>query len=206
MEPTQLLTYIKRIQAIAQAGITYAENGYDIERYEELRCISLDMMAGLTNEPIEKLKGLFINETGYQTPKVDVRAVIFKDDKILMVKENLDQCWSLPGGWADVGYSPGEVAVKEVKEEAGLDVKAERILAILDKKNHPHPPCPYHTYKIFIQCSVTGGVLQKGMETNDVGYFAKDNIPVLSEERITSSQIKRLFEMKEQKYHEVIFD
>lgn len=205
MDSVQLLSFIKRIQAIAQAGITYAENGYDIERYEELRNISLEMMKSLTDVSIEKLTALFANETGYQTPKVDIRAVIFNNDKILMVKENHDQCWSLPGGWADVGYSPGEVAIKEVKEEAGLDVVPVKILAILDKKFHPHPPSPYHTYKIFIECSITGGSLQRGMETNDVGYFSFDSIPVLSEERVTSSQIKMLFDLRSNS-KETIFD
>lgn len=206
MESTQLLDYIKRIQAIAQAGITYAENNYDLERYEELRSISLEMMKGLTNEPIEKLTGIFTNENGYQTPKVDVRAVIFQENKILLVKENHDKCWSLPGGWADIGYSPGEVAVKEVKEEAGLDVVPIRILAILDKKFHPHPPSPYHTYKIFILCSVVGGILQNGTETNDVGYFSLNKIPTLSEERITISQIETLFKMYEMNTIETVFD
>lgn len=206
MESAQLLEYIKRIQAIAQAGLTYAENGYDIERYEELRMIALEMLEKLTNEPIEKLTKLFAQEIGYQTPKVDIRAVIFEEDKILMVKENHDQCWSLPGGWADVGYSPGEVAVKEVKEEAGLDVSPLRILAILDKKFHPHPPSPYHTYKVFILCSVIGGKLQKGMETNDVRYFSLNELPVLSEERITHSQLETLFNMYKKNTIETAFD
>ncbi|MDQ3393982.1 MAG: NUDIX hydrolase [Bacteroidota bacterium] len=206
MEPSLLLSYIKRIQAIAQAGIAYAEIDYDLERYEELRSITLEMMHALTDEPIERLTKLFTNETGYQTPKVDIRAVIFKDDKILMVRENHDKCWSLPGGWADVGFSPGEVALKEVKEEAGIDVVPVRVLAIFDKKCHPHPPSPYHTYKMFILCEYTGGSLQKGMETSDVNYFSINEIPVLSEERITYSQIETLFRLHSHKSVETLFD
>ncbi|CAN5219424.1 NUDIX hydrolase [soil metagenome] len=206
MNNLNYLEYIKRIQSIAQAGITYAENGYDLERYEELREISLSMLSELCDEPIAKLKDLFGAEVGYQTPKVDVRAVIIKEDKILMVREKADNMWSLPGGWADVGYSPGEVAVKEVKEEAGLEVVPERILAVLDKKNHPHPPSPFHTYKIFIECSVAGGVIQKGMETTEVNFFPLTDLPGLSEERNTVSQIKKIFELYYDKTRAPIFD
>jgi ADP-ribose pyrophosphatase YjhB (NUDIX family) len=206
MSSHKLLEYIKRVQSIAQAGITYAENEYDLERYEELRKISLNMLREICDEPLEKLIDLFGSETGYQTPKVDIRAVIVNDNKILMVREKVDNFWSLPGGWADVGYSPGEVAVKEVKEEAGLEVVPERILAVLDKKNHPHPPSPFHTYKIFIECSIAGGTIQNGMETNEVAFFSISEIPTLSEERITTSQIKMLFELFHDKNKAPVFD
>jgi ADP-ribose pyrophosphatase YjhB (NUDIX family) len=201
-----ILAYIKRVQAIAQAGLTYTENGYDLERYEELRRISAELMSLITDEPIQKIRGLFTNETGYQTPKVDIRAVVFENNKILLVKEKSDNCWSLPGGWADIGYSPGEVAVKETKEESGLDVMPEKLLAVLDKNKHPHPPSPYYTYKIFIGCAIIGGVLNKGLETSDVGFFSIDEIPPLSEERLTKSQITRLFEQYHNSIPEIIFD
>ena len=206
MTNLKYLEYIKRIQSIAQAGITYAENGYDLERYEELRQISISMLSEICDEPVARLKNLFGSETGYQTPKVDVRAVIIKDEKILMVREKVDNLWSLPGGWADVGYSPGEVAVKEVREEAGLEVVPDRILAVLDKKNHPHPPSPFHTYKIFIECSVSRGALQFGMETSEVAFFPLSDLPGLSEERITESQIKLLFELYYNKNKAPVFD
>lgn len=206
MDSHQVLEYIKRVQAIAQAGITYAENGYDLERYEELRSISAGLMTGLTDEPLEKIRGLFTNEDGYQTPKVDIRAAIFKGESILLVKENADGFWSLPGGWADVGYSPAEVAVKEVEEEAGISVMAKRILAILDKKFHPHPPSPYHTYKIFIECEQIGGVLEKGMETSDVAFYNINAVPQLSEERITQSQIQLLYKLHLDKGRPTVFD
>ncbi len=200
------LEIAKRIQAIAQAGLTYAVNGYDQERYEELQNISLEILQNLTDEPVEKIRALFTNETGYQTPKVDVRSVIFEGEKILMVREKIDGCWSLPGGWADVGYSPKEIAVKEVQEEAGLIVEPVRLLAVFDKKCHPHPPSPWHTYKIFILCRVTGGQLEQGMETSDVGFFEENNLPELSQDRVTESQIRLLFEMKRDPTHEVAFD
>ncbi|SHJ82587.1 ADP-ribose pyrophosphatase YjhB, NUDIX family [Geosporobacter subterraneus DSM 17957] len=196
----------KRIQALAQSGLTYGDNCYDIERYEALRAISIEMMAYFSDTEMEKVRDLFANETGYQTPKVDIRGVIFQGDKILMVREKIDGCWSLPGGWADVGLSPAEVVVKEVWEEAGYEVKPLRLLAVIDKKHHPHPPSPYHIYKIFIQCEITGGGANAGMETSDVGFFGKDELPELSKDRNTLSQIYAMFEFLEDQNKPVLFD
>jgi ADP-ribose pyrophosphatase YjhB (NUDIX family) len=196
----------KKIQAIAQSGLAYSDNKYDIERYEELREISIEIMSQFTDLEMEKVRDLFTNETGYQTPKVDVRGVVFKDGKILMVKEEIDNKWSLPGGWADVGLTPAEVTEKEVKEESGLDVKPIRLLAVLDKKKHPHPPSPYHIYKIFIQCEIIGGEAHSGLETSEVGFFDRNNLPELSIDRITESQMKMLFEYLDNPHKEVAFD
>lgn len=200
------LDVVKRLQAIAQAGITYAVNGYDLERYEQLRQISVEIMADLTDTDFPKVEALFANETGYQTPKVDVRAVVFEEGKILMVRETIDGCWTLPGGWADVGYTPAEVAVKETREEAGLEVEPVRLLAVLDKKCHPHPPSPYHTYKIFIHCRKTGGSLGTSYETSESGFFKRDHLPPLSTERITASQIQLLFSFLDNPTKEAVFD
>src|SRR5690625_5682768 len=122
-----------------------------------IRDISVEMLSKQTEVDQTIIKELFANESGYATPKVDVRAVVFKDNKILMVQEETDGAWALPGGWGDIGLSPSEVAVKEVQEESGFDVKAVKLIGILDKKLHPHPASPYHTYKLFIQCEITGG-------------------------------------------------
>ncbi|MDF2593150.1 MAG: ADP-ribose pyrophosphatase [Clostridia bacterium] len=196
----------KKLQAMAQSGLAYCTNQYDIERYEELRDISADMMSKYTDTEITMVKSLFCNETGYQTPKVDIRGVIFKDNKILMVREKLDGAWALPGGWADIGLTPGEVAVKEVKEEAGLEVKPIRLLAVFDKKCHPHPPSPYHVYKIFILCEIVGGSLRTGMETSDARFFGSHELPELSVERNTESQIKIMFEYLENPNKEAMLD
>jgi ADP-ribose pyrophosphatase YjhB (NUDIX family) len=196
----------KKLQAMAQSGLAYCTNQYDIERYEELRDISADMMSKYTDTEITMVKSLFCNETGYQTPKVDIRGVIFKDNKILMVREKLDGAWALPGGWADIGLTPAEVAVKEVKEEAGLQVKPIRLLAVFDKKCHPHPPSPYHVYKIFILCEIVGGSLRTGMETSDARFFGSHELPELSVERNTESQIKIMFEYLENPNKEAMLD
>src|SRR5699024_6283350 len=138
------LDWAKQLQSIAQAGLTYSKDDYDLERFELIRDLSVDMMSLQTEVPQEKIRELLANETGYATPKVNVRAVVVKDERILMVKEKADGVWSLPGGWGDIGLTPSEVAVNEVKEESGFDVKAVKLLGVLDKKCHPHPPSPYH--------------------------------------------------------------
>ncbi len=202
----QWLEVARRLQSIAQAGLTYGENKYDRERYEELKKISIAMMAEYSDTPFEKIKTLYDLEDGYLTPKVDVRSVIFQNNKLLMVKETIDGCWSIPGGWADVGYTPSEIAVKETQEEAGLEVIPVRLLAVLDKKCHPHPPTPFYTYKIFILCEPVGGSPMAGMETSEVSYFGLDELPELSAERITASQIQLLFEYLHNPAKPVIFD
>lgn len=128
------LEWAKEIQSIAQAGLTYSKDVYDLERFEQLRNLSIEIIASHTELDKKIIKNLFANDTGYQTPKVDIRAVVFKENKILMVKENTDGGWSLPGGWGDVGFSPAEVAVKEVREEAGFDVEPIKLIGVLDKK------------------------------------------------------------------------
>ncbi|MEN7548387.1 NUDIX hydrolase [Rapidithrix thailandica] len=200
------LEVAKRLQAIAQNGLTFTEGEYDRERYEELRDISVKMMSHYSGEEMQKVGELFAFEKGYQTPKTDVRGVVFKERKILMVKEAADGKWSLPGGWADINYSPREVAEKEVWEEAGLEVKSGRLLAVFDKHKHPHPPDPYHAYKLFIRCEIIGGELKTSIETLDVGFFGKEDLPPLSEERNTHSQILTMFDYLENPEKEVLLD
>ncbi|WP_182528185.1 NUDIX hydrolase, partial [Priestia aryabhattai] len=184
------LNWAKQLQSLAQAGLAYSKDIYDIERFELIRNISVEMLSQQTGMEKTVIKDLFASETGYATPKVDIRAVIFKDNKILMVKENSDGSWSLPGGWADIGLTPSEVAVKEVKEESGFDVKAVKLLAVMDMKCHPHPPSPFHIYKMFIQCEIIGGQPMKGVETSAVEFFAENKLPPLSIARNTQTQIE----------------
>lgn len=205
MEP-KWLEWAKQLQAIAQAGLTYSKDVYDVERFELIRNISVEILAEYTKIDSKNIKELFANETGYATPKVDVRAVVFKGNKILMVKENNDGCWSLPGGWGDIGLTPSEVVVKEVKEESGFDVKATKLLAVLDKKCHPHPPSPYHVYKMFIQCEIIGGQPKIGIETEAVDFFAENELPPLSITRITESQIHLAFRYLHNPQEPVYFD
>lgn len=194
MEETWL-EFAKKVHAIAETGLTYKNNEYDIERYEQLKELSFKMISRLSNEPVEIIQALFGNERGYQTPKVDVRGIIFEDDKILMVREKADGCWTLPGGWADVGLTPYENVIKEVREEAGILVAPIRLLAIFDKRCHEHPPSPWYSYKIMVLCRQTGGKLEAGSETSDVQYFTKNALPPLSSERITQGQIDIIYKL-----------
>jgi len=190
------LLLAKKLQSIAQAGLTYTENPYDRSRYEQLQLLTGEILHHFTGTSMDAITDLIKSEKGYLTPKVDVRGVIFREDTILLVRERIDGCWSVPGGWADVGLTPFEVAEKEVWEESGLKVDAIRLLALLDKKCHNHPPDLYHVYKAFILCREKGGSLNGGLETSDVGFFPPDALPPLSKNRITREQIEMLFDYK----------
>jgi len=189
----------QRLQALAQAGLAYSTNPYDVERYQEIRSISVQLLQELTDEPFEKIIRVFTSEDGYQTPKVDIRAVLFRDGpEILLVKEKIDgRRWTLPGGWADVGCTPFEVATKEALEETGLIVRPVRLLALLDKRKHPHPLQPWYVYKAFIRCEVVGGsLLEDTPETAGARWFGQHEIPSidLSADRTTVSQLEMMFQ------------
>ncbi|MFE4898269.1 NUDIX hydrolase [Peribacillus butanolivorans] len=205
MEP-KWLDWAKQLQSIAQAGLTYSKDVYDLERFELIRNISVEILSKQTDMEMTVIKDLFASETGYATPKVDIRAVVFRNNKILMVKENTDGDWALPGGWADIGLTPSEVAVKEVKEESGFDVKAIKLLGVLDKKCHPHPPSLYHVYKIFIHCEIIGGQPMEGIETSAVEFFDENELPALSIARNTKAQIEMAFNNLNNPEEPVYFD
>lgn len=181
----EVLKIARRVQALAQAGLHYAENEFDRQRYEELRELSVRLAAAVSDAEVNKIRDLFAFETGFQTPKVDIRAVVIKDGKILLARERCDGRFSIPGGFADINYSPGEVAVKEVFEETGLEVKTNRLLAVTDTDRHNFPPLEYHYYKIVILCDLLGGEMKDSNETSDAGFFNFDNLPELSEKRNT---------------------
>jgi ADP-ribose pyrophosphatase YjhB (NUDIX family) len=185
------LDWAKQIQGIAQTGLAYAKDIYDIERYQMLRELSIEIMSGYTDVNPEQVRMAFAVEDGYATPKVDIRAVVMQEGQILLVREKTDGAWALPGGWADIGLSPFQVAVKEVREESGYMVKAERLLAVMDKQFYGHPPSPHHVYKCFVACSISGGQAEGGMETSEVGFFPLDELPELSLERNTADQIRK---------------
>ena len=199
------LELIRELQGIAQAGLYYCENKFCRERYERIRAIAAQMLAQRTDLPLAKVKDLFCDEVGYQTPKVDTRAAIFKDDKILLVRE-ADGRWTMPGGWCEVGLSPAESTVKEAKEEAGLDCVVEKVIAVQDRDKHNHPPYIYGIVKIFYLCKATGGEFVPNLETTERRYFAEDELPTLSEEKTTAEQIKLCFEAARATTWETRFD
>ena len=199
------LKWAMEIQSIAQIGLTYTKDEYDKERYEQLRNIASEMLSYKTDIPVDKVKNLFCNEQGYQTPKLDTRAAIFKDDKILLVHEK-NGFWSLPGGWVDILESIESNTIKEVKEEAGLDVVAKKVIAIQDRNKHNTPIYPYGVCKVFVECEVMGGEFVENIETVEIGYFSIDNLPRLAEEKCTQKQVERCFEAKNNKNWQVLFD
>jgi ADP-ribose pyrophosphatase YjhB (NUDIX family) len=188
-----------RLQAIAQNGLTFSTNPYDVDRYTAIRQTATEMLAAGSGAEVSLIGGLLGADTGYATPKVDVRGVVFRQDALLLVRERSDGRWSLPGGWADVGESPAESVVREVYDESGFRTRAVRLLAVFDRSKHGHePPHPFHVYKLFFQCDILGGDARESMETDAVGFFGQHEIPELSIARVTPGQIRRLFERHRQ--------
>lgn len=193
MDP-KWLEWAKRLQAVAQNGLTYAKNPFDIERYESVREIAAEIVAAHSDADLNHIRALFVSEAGHATPKVDVRGAVFRGDSILLVRERQDGLWTLPGGWADVSESPSEAVVREVYEESGYRTRAVKLLALYDRSRHAHAPFPYHVYKLFFQCELVGGVPSQSVETDGVAFFREDEIPELSLLRVTPAQVARLFE------------
>jgi ADP-ribose pyrophosphatase YjhB (NUDIX family) len=193
-----LLTLAKRIQSIAHVGLLYSgHNPYDKERYEELQAIALELMHELTNTPIPALREAFPPVRDYPTAKVDIRGLAFSPEgDVLLVKESADGRWSLPGGWADIGYTPKETVVKEFREETGFDVTPVRLLAVFDKKMHAHPPQAHYVYKMVFLCQITGGAVQQAFDVQEVKFFPPENLPTeFSEDRILRQQIQLLVQI-----------
>jgi ADP-ribose pyrophosphatase YjhB (NUDIX family) len=188
-----LLNEIIRIKSLAETGLVYNQSGYDKDRYEELHAISLRLLNTISNHSIDELMVNFPLSKDYPTVKTDIRCFIYSPEKgVLLVQESADQKWSLPGGWADIGESPKEVAIKESREETGLEVVPKRLLAVFDKKMHPHPPQPFYVYKLVIYCEAVSTEINKGFDVLNCGYFPIDKLPPLSEDRILKSQIELL--------------
>ena len=188
------LEWSKRLQAIAQTGLAYTEDPFDRERYESVREIAAEISAIHSNVTLDYIRDLFAGQTGYATPKVDVRGAVFRDDTILLVRERRDGRWTLPGGWADINESPGEATVREIFEESGYRTRAVKLLALYDRNKHSHPPSPFHTYKLFFQCDLIGGAPTQTLETDGVAFFHENELPELSLSRVTPAQVIRLFE------------
>lgn len=201
----QWLEWAKELQFIAQAGLTYTKDPFDKERFERIREIAAEIISLRGGLPLAQVKDLFCNETGFQTPKLDTRAAIFKDDKILLVEEN-DGTWSLPGGWVDVMETVKSNTVKEVKEEAGLDVEAVRVIALHDRNLHNQPPYAYNVCKVFVLCEVKGGCFHPNIGTVGSGYFGLDELPPLSVDKNSYQQIEMCFTARSNKNWQVEFD
>lgn len=189
--------WARELQAIAQTGLHFTESEYDRERYKKILEISIEIFANSSGESPALIQGLFDLQTGYATPKVDVRGVVFRDNKLLLVKERSDGLWTLPGGWADVNDSPSEAVEREIVEESGFQAKAEKMLAIFDRAKHGNePPFPFHVYKLFILCRLEGGEARTTMETIGVEFVDENDIPPLSLSRVTREQVQFCFDAR----------
>lgn len=194
------------IQSLAQAGLAYTDNVYDIERYERLREIAAEMMAEKSGLTLDKVKGLFCNETGYQTPKLDTRGVVFKNGKLLLVHEN-NGTWALPGGWCDVLQSVESNTLKEIYEETGFSARALKLIAVQDRNKHNKPTYAYGVCKIFVLCEIIGGGFRENIETTEVKFFARDELPEnLAEEKTSREQLEMCFRAYGDKNWETYFD
>ncbi len=189
----KLLNYAAELQALAQAGLFYSHDNYDLERFARIREIAAELLAEKSGLSLARAKDIYCCETGYQTPKLETRAALFKGDHILLVREN-DGSWSLPGGWCEAGLSPGESARKEVREEAGLESEIVKLIAIQDRAAHNPPPSAHPIAKIFVECRALGGSFTPNSETTGSGWFTLDNLPPLSRDRNTEEQIKLCFD------------
>jgi ADP-ribose pyrophosphatase YjhB (NUDIX family) len=200
------LHWARELQSIAQAGLAFSATDYDRDRYMKIRDLSVEILHEYTEIDHKKIRELFASETGYQTPKVDIRASVINDGKILLVKEKVDGRWSLPGGWADVNSSPSESAIRECMEEAGAKVQPVRIIAIHLANRHNASELPYTIYKIIIECELVEKVFVENTETLGAEFFDPADLPPLSQSRTSVEQIRLCFEAKKHKQFEAIFD
>ena len=201
----QWLAWAVELQALAQAGLYYGKDIYDIERFQRIRDMAAEMLSQIGELPPEKVKPLFCSENGYQTPKLDSRAAIFREDKILLVQEK-DGLWTLPGGWVDAGLTVAENTVKEAREEAGLEVRPERVIALQDK-DRDNPPAQAHKIcKVFLLCTELGGSFQPNSETVASGWFSLEALPPLATGKTTEKQIKMCFDAYHAEHWEPVFD
>jgi len=200
----ELTKLAMELQSIAQNGLAYTKNLFDEERFKRVREISAQIMSMKTGLSLEKVKDVFCNEAGYQTPKIETRAAMFDENKILLVKE--EEKWSLPGGWVDYNETIASNTIKEVKEETGLDINPLRIIAIQDRNKHNFPKYAYGICKVFVLCSIQGGSFTPNNETTESGFFSLDELPVLDEKKIICNQIQMCFAAFNNEKWEVLFD
>jgi len=207
---TEFLELAKRIRAIADISLVYAHDDYERERADELLDISNQLTSNLTGLSADRISGFYTKVTDYPTPKVDVRAFVMNHQKqVLLVQEKIDSKWSLPGGWADIGKTPAENVVTEVREETGLRVEVKHLLAVFDKRMHLHPPQPFYVYKLFFHCVLNPNFempLTPAFDILDAGWFDPDQLPPLSTDRILESQIRLLWDKVNQDNFETLFD
>lgn len=189
------LSWAKRLQSVASTGLFFCRDKYDEERYREIADVANAMLANLGSVPLRRIEGLVSDfAKGYATPRVDVRGAVFSGDRILLVRERTDGLWTLPGGYADIGASPGENMVKEIQEEASISVRVKSLYALRHKAKHSYAPDARDFYKLFFHCDPIGEIEPKpGAETSEVGFFELGDLPPLSTGRVIHEDIAMAF-------------
>jgi ADP-ribose pyrophosphatase YjhB (NUDIX family) len=196
-EEPKWLTIGRELRAIAQVGLTFGKDQFDLKRYARIRELAASVVALGANENLETVLGLFGQDSGYATPKVDVRGAAFVDGRILMVREISDGKWTLPGGWADVNQTGAECVVREIAEESGFQARALKLAAVHDYQKSNQGRWLDSIYKLFFICEITGGSARPSDETSAVEFFSRHDLPPLSTGRATAAQIDRMFEHRE---------
>jgi ADP-ribose pyrophosphatase YjhB (NUDIX family) len=199
------LKWAIELQFIAQAGLTYSKDSFDLKRFERIREISAEIMSMKSGLSMELIRDLFCNETGFQTPKLDTRAAIFQNNKILLVKE-INGKWSLPGGWVDVNESIKSNIIKEVKEESGFNTIPKKLIALQDRNKHNRPIYAYGICKVFVLCEIIDGEFAPNIETSERDFFDLENLPLLATEKNNKDQIELCFQAFHSNKWETIFD
>ncbi len=201
------LAWAQRLQAISQTGLTYCKDPFDQERYTAILELAAELVAEGSSTPLPVIRDLFASQAGYATPKIDLRAAVFDErERILLVREREDGGWSLPGGWADIGSSPSENVLREVKEESGYEAEILKLAAVFDRDRHGHPPIAFYTYKLFFICKLTGGAAAASNETDSVEFFDEHSLPPLSLTRVTEDEIRLMFEHFRDPHRPTSFD
>jgi ADP-ribose pyrophosphatase YjhB (NUDIX family) len=207
MDNSKHVEWARKIKAIAQIGLEYAKNPYDRERYDELRSLSAEMMAEASDVPFFQWLELFEKETGYATPRVDVRGAVFRGSEVLLVRELDDGCWSLPGGWADVNDPPSVAVIRELREETGYEVRCTKLAAVLDRDLHYNEDKrPVHTYKLMFLCEIVGEAGELDHDISDARFFPVDDLPPLSLTRTLPKQVALMFKHHENPELPAVFD
>jgi ADP-ribose pyrophosphatase YjhB (NUDIX family) len=194
MEKNRWLFWARRLESLAQNGLAYSTNPFDIDRFHQIQEVAAEIFSDYGQADLDDVENIIKIEPGYATPKLDIRGVVFREGKILLVKELADGGWTLPGGWIDVDEPPSRAVEREVLEESGFEVKATKLLAVYDRNLHGHPAYIFHLYKIYLLCELQGGQPVDSIETSGAAFFSEGEIPPLSIARTTPQVLARMFE------------
>jgi ADP-ribose pyrophosphatase YjhB (NUDIX family) len=191
---SSVLELSRRLLALSQTGLHFTTEEYDRERYREIGDIAARLLELQGEVGADAVRQAWFVEDGYSTPKMDVRGAIFRDGRVLLVRERIDNKWTLPGGWADINDSPTTAVLKEIEQESGFTARVTKLAAVYDRNKHNHPAYLFHAWKLFFVCEITGGAARPSYETTAVEFFPLDSLPELSTGRSTDDQIRRMYQ------------